>query len=62
MTGELPGVKIQPIVGYFDLVAVNDFLLEDSVSITKTIAPGGVVKRSQTVKETSSKSTQATIA
>lgn len=62
VTGELPGVKVQPIVGHFDLVAVNDFLFEDSVSVAKTVAPGGVVETSQAVEEASSKSTQATVA
>lgn len=62
MTGELPGVKVQPVVGHFDLVAVNDFLFEDSVSVAKTVAPGGVVEAGQAVEEASSKATQATVA
>lgn len=62
VTGELPGVKVQPVVRHFDLVTVNDFLFEDSVSVTKTVTPGGVVETSQAVEEASSKSTQAAIA
>lgn len=62
VTWELPGVKVQPIVRHFDLVAVNDFLFEDSVSVAKTVAPCGVVEGSQTVEEASSESTQATVA
>lgn len=62
VAGELPGVKVQPIVGNFHLVTVDDFLLEDSVSVAKTVAPGGIVERSQAVEEAGSKSAQATVA
>lgn len=57
VTGKLPGVKVQPVVGHFDLVAVNDFLFEDSISVAKTVTPGGVVETGQAVEEASSKST-----
>lgn len=62
VAGELPGVKVQPIVGNLNLVTVDDFLLEDSVSVAKAVAPGGIVERSQAVEEASSKSAQATVA
>jgi hypothetical protein len=59
---ELPRIKVQPIIGHLDLVAVNYFLLEDTVSVSQPIAPRRVVERSQTVKEASGKSSKTSVA
>jgi hypothetical protein len=59
---ELPGVKVQPVVGDLNLVAINDLLLENTISISKTVAPGGEVERCKTVEEASSQSAETTVA
>jgi hypothetical protein len=59
---ELPGVKVKPVIRYLDLVPVYNFLLENSISIPKTVTPGRVVEGGQTVEETSSKSAKTTVA
>lgn len=61
MAGELPGVEVQPVVGHFDLVAVDDLLLENTVAVAQAVAPGRVVERSQAVEETGSKTAEATV-
>lgn len=62
MSRKLPRVEVKPVVGDFDLVSIDDLLLEDSVSISKTVAPGGVVERSQAVEEAGCETTEAAIA
>ena len=62
MSRELPGIKVKPVVRHLDLIPIDNFLLENTISVSKTITPGGVVKRGQTVKETSSQSAKATVA
>ena len=59
---EFPRVKVQPIIGYFNLVAVDDFLLEDTVSVTQAISPSRVVQCSHAIKETSSQAAETAIA
>lgn len=44
------------------MVTVNDFLLEDSVSVAETVAPSRIVEGSQAVEEACGESSQATIA
>lgn len=51
MAGELPGVKVEPVVGDLDLVSVDDLLLEDAVAVAQTVTPGRVVERGETVEE-----------
>ncbi|GJC79271.1 hypothetical protein ColLi_02109 [Colletotrichum liriopes] len=58
---ELPGVEVKPVVGNLDLVAVDDLLLEDTVPVSQSVAPGGEVEGSQTVKETSSQPAKTTV-
>ena len=62
MAREFPWIKVKPIVGDFDLISVDDFLLENTVSVSKTVAPRREVQGSQTIEEASSKAAQATIA
>ncbi len=59
---KLPWVKVQPVVGNFNLVSINNFLLEDAVAVAKTVAPGGVVERSQAVEEAGSETAEAAVA
>lgn len=59
---KLPRVKLEPVVGNLDLVAVNDFLLEDAVAVAQAIAPGGVVERGETVKEAGGETAETTVA
>jgi hypothetical protein len=61
MSGEFPGIEVKPIIGDLDLVAVNDLLFEDTVSVSKTVAPGGVVEGGKTVKEAGSQAAKATV-
>lgn len=58
---KFPRVKVQPIVWYLYLISVDDFLLEDAISITQTIAPGGIVQRSHTVKKTRSQPAESAV-
>lgn len=62
MSGELPGVKVEPVVRHLNLISVDDFLLENSISISKTVTPGRVVERGKTVQEASGESAKATVA
>ena len=62
VTGELPGVEVKPVIGHLDLVPINDLLLEDTVTVSQTIAPGGEVERGKTVKEAGGKTTETAIA
>lgn len=48
---ELPGVEVEPVIRDLDLVPIDNFLLEDAISITETITPGRVVERGETVEE-----------
>jgi hypothetical protein len=61
VAGELPGVKVKPVVWDLDLVAVDNLLLEDSVAVAQTVAPGRVVERSKTVKEAGSETAETTV-
>jgi hypothetical protein len=58
---KLPRVEVQPVVWDLDLVAIDDFLLEDTVSVTEAIAPGRIIERGQAVEEASGQATQASI-
>lgn len=60
--GEFPRVEVQPIVWYLYLISVDDLLLEDTISITQTIPPGGIIQRSHTVKKTRSQPAEPTVA
>jgi len=59
---KLPGVKVEPVVGHLDLVAIDDLLLENAVAIPQTVAPGGVVQARQTVEEASREAAKTAIA
>lgn len=61
VTRKLPRVEVKPVIGDLDLVAVDDFLLEDTVAIPQTIAPGWKVERGKAVEETSGKSAETAV-
>lgn len=56
VSGKLPRIEVQPIVRNLDLISVDNLLLEDTISISKSIAPSRVVERGERVEETSSQS------
>lgn len=61
MSGKLPWVEIKPVVGNLDLVAIDNLLLEDAVTVAQTVSPSRVIKGGQTVEETSGEATQASV-
>lgn len=62
MSWEFPRIEIKPVIGNLDLVAIHDFLLEDTISVSQSVSPGRNVERSHGVQETSSQATKTTIA
>jgi hypothetical protein len=61
VTWELPRVEVKPVVRDLDLVAVDNLLLEDTVSVSQAVAPCGKVERGETVQEAGGKSTKTAI-
>jgi hypothetical protein len=59
--GEFPRIEVKPVVRNLNLVAINNLLLEDTISVSQSISPSWVVERSQGIEEASSQSTEATI-
>lgn len=45
VSGELPRVEVEPVVGYFHLISIDDLLLENTISVSQAVAPGRVVER-----------------
>jgi len=43
MPGEFPRIEVKPVIWNLNLVPIHDFLLEDTISISQTVAPGRVV-------------------
>lgn len=58
---ELPGVEVKPVIRHLDLVSIDNFLLENAISISETVTPSGVVEGRQTVEETGSESTKTAV-
>jgi hypothetical protein len=58
---ELPGVEVEPVIRHLDLVSIDNFLLENAISISETVPPSGVVEGGQTVEETGSESTKTAV-
>lgn len=52
----------QPIIRNFDLVSVNNLLLENTIAVSQSVPPGGIVETGKTVEETSRQSAQAAVA
>lgn len=61
MSRELPWIEVQPIVRDLDLISIYDFLLENTITVSQSVAPRRVVQRGQTVEETSRKTAQTSI-
>jgi len=62
MTWEFPWVKVQPVVWDLHLVSIDDLLLEDTISVSKSVSPGWVVQCCETVEEACSKPSKTAIA
>ena len=61
MPREFPRIEVKPVIRNLNLVAINNLLLEDTISVSQSISPSWVVERSQGIEEASSQSTEATI-
>ena len=60
---QLPGVGVaQPVVGFFNLVAVFNVLAEHAVFVAQAIAEDGQLQGGAAVQETGSQAAQATVA
>ena len=62
MPRKFPRIEVQPIIWYLYLVAVDNFLLENTISISQAISPGRVIQCSHAVEETCSQPAETTIA
>jgi hypothetical protein len=62
VTLELPGVEVEPVVWHFDLITVNDLLLEDTVTVTQPVSPGRVVERGHGVEEAGGEASETAVA
>jgi hypothetical protein len=62
MSRELPRVEVKPVIWDFDLVAIHDFLLEDTIAVAETVTPSGVVQRCKTVKKAGGETTKTAVA
>ena len=61
--GKLPGhVFIEPQIGLFHLLAVNDFLLEHAVLIADAVAHGRNAQSGQRIEETRGQAAEAAVA
>jgi hypothetical protein len=62
VTLELPRVEVEPVIGDLNLVSIDDLLLKDTVSVTKTVSPGWVVQRGHRVEEAGGETTETAVA
>jgi hypothetical protein len=58
---KLPRIEVKPVIRNLDLIAIHNFLLEDTISVSQSVSPGWVVERCQGVQETGSQTAKATI-
>lgn len=61
MPGKFPGVEVEPIIGNFDLVAINDLLFENTVAVPQSITPCREVQCGHAIEETCRQSAQAAV-
>jgi hypothetical protein len=61
MTRKLPRVEVEPIIWHFNLVAIDNLLFEDSISIAEAITPSGIIEGSHAVQETCGKASKTTV-
>jgi hypothetical protein len=62
VTLELPRVKVEPVIWHLNLVSIDDLLLKDTVSVTKTVSPSWVVQRGHRVEEAGGETTETAVA
>jgi hypothetical protein len=62
MSRKLPWIEVKPVIWDLDLISINNLLLENAVSVTETITPGGIVEGRQAVEKACCKTAQATVA
>ncbi len=62
MTGKFPRIKVEPVIWNLHLVSIDDLLLEDAVSVSKSVSPGWVIQSCETIKEACSKPSKTAIA
>jgi hypothetical protein len=58
---KFPRVKVEPIIRDFDLVSIDNFLLEDTISVSQSVAPGWIVERCHAVQEAGGQTSEAAI-
>ncbi len=52
---DLPGIAIaEPVIRYFALIAISDYLSENAIVISNTIPPSLVIERGHRIQETCS--------
>lgn len=61
MSGELPWVEIEPVIWNLDLVSIHNFLLENTISVSQTVTPRGVVEGGHGVQKAGRQSTETSV-
>lgn len=61
MSGELPRVKVQPVIRNLNLVSIHNLLLKNTITISQPITPSGIIERCQTIQKACRKTTKTTI-
>jgi hypothetical protein len=62
LTWEFPRIKVQPVIWNLHLISIDDLLLEDAVSVSKSVSPGWVIQCCKTVEEACSKPSKTAVA
>ena len=47
MSGEFPRIEIEPVIGNFNLVAINNLLLENTIAVSQSVTPSRVIEGRQ---------------
>lgn len=58
---ELPRVEIEPVIGDLNLISIDNFLFEDTISVPESVSPSRKVHRRHAIEEARGKSSKATI-
>ena len=43
MSGKLPGIEIEPVIRYLNLITIDDLLFEDTIFIAQAVPPSRVI-------------------
>jgi len=62
VSGEFPGVEVKPVVRHLDLIAIDDLLFEDAVTVPQAVTPGRVIQTCKAVEEAGGQAAQTAIA